>query len=360
MNKYNIGFIISGLRDGGAERVITNLARMYSERGYKTIVITFSRGFDEYPLPEDITRYVLNEPTFNKVGVIAMVQRYARLRKICKKEKLDVLVAFIGGAITYGILATACLPTKCVISVRNDPQTIYPGLFNRIFSKWLLSKADGAVFQTRDAQNWFPIKLQKKSTIIFNPLHPSFYDIQCSPEADLVITCGRLKRQKNQQMLIESFKDVVKEIPSARLNIYGEGPLEKELLSLVKKYSLENNVFLKGRISDVPSVLAKASLFVLSSDIEGAPNALMEAMAAGVPCVSTDCPCGGPKMLLGQNERGLLVNVNDKNGMAKAIVRVLKDQTLRERCTIASKHYSEKFREESVFTAWDNFVKEIL
>lgn len=360
MEKYNIGFIISGLRDGGAERVITNLARMYCERGYKTIVITFSRREDEYPLPENTNRYVLNEPTFNKVGIIAMVQRYARLRKICKKEKLDVLVAFIGGAITYGILATACLPTKCVISVRNDPQTIYPGLFNRIFSKWLLSKADGAVFQTREAQNWFPIKLQKKSTIIFNPLHPSFYEIQCSPEADLVITCGRLKRQKNQQMLIESFKDVVKEIPPARLNIYGEGPLEKELLSLVKKYSLENNVFLKGRISDVPSVLAKASLFVLSSDIEGAPNALMEAMAAGVPCVSTDCPCGGPKMLLGQNERGLLVNVKDKNGMAKAIVRMLKDQALRECCTIASKHYSEKFREESVFTAWNNFIKTIL
>ena len=122
-------------------------------------------------------------------------------------------------------------------------------------------------------------------------------------------------------MLIESFKDVVKEIPSARLNIYGEGPLEKELLSLVKKYSLENNVFLKGRISDVPSVLAKASLFVLSSDIEGAPNALMEAMAAGVPCVSTDCPCGGPKMLLGNNCVNLRTKCDSQKNLKSAILQ---------------------------------------
>ena len=360
MNKNKIGFIISGLRNGGAEHVIANLANMFAEKGSQTSVITFTRGNDEYSLDNKIHRYVLEEPLLNSNSLIAKFQRYIRLRRIIKERDLDVLVAFIGGAITYGILSTIGLKTKCIISIRNAPDFLYPGTINRLFNRCFLSMADGAVFQTKEAQDWFPKRLKHRSTIILNPLHSNFFEQKYIPNELEVVTFGRLIPQKNQCMLIMAFKKVVECYPDVKLSIYGEGPLSEELVKLIIALGLEKNVYIKGRTTDVDRILSKSTLFVLSSDVEGVPNALMEAMAVGVPCISTDCPCGGPKMLLGNNERGMLVPIGNSEKMADAIITMLSDKNLRSLYSNKTIEYASQFQEEKIISVWEQYIKKIL
>ena len=128
--------------------------------------------------------------------------------------------------------------------------------------------------------------------------------------------------QKNQKMLIDAMAVVHKAHPEVTLKIFGEGPEENSLLAHIHELELDDCVQLMGKTADVAGELARADLFVFSSDFEGMPNALMEAMAAGMPCVSTDCPTG-PKELIGENERGLLVPLGDTEAFAAAVLYMI-------------------------------------
>lgn len=131
--------------------------------------------------------------------------------------------------------------------------------------------------------------------------------------------------------MLRAMRQVVGQIPSCKLDIYGVGPLEERLYQMIVDMNLGQNVRLCGRTDEVERVLVRADAFCMSSDYEGMPNAMMEAMAVGVPCVSTDCPCGGPRYLLGTNgERGLLSPVGDAGAMTKNLITLLCHEQLKE------------------------------
>ena len=114
-----------------------------------------------------------------------------------------------------------------------------------------------------------------------------------------------------------------------------------------------------GDITNVEEMLAKAALFVLPSDFEGMPNALMEAMAVGVPCVTTDCPCGGPKMLL-EDDKEYLVAVGAASEMAEKMKALLLSKEKREAAGKKMKDYAQAFTPECIFEKWDSFVRGVL
>jgi glycosyltransferase involved in cell wall biosynthesis len=183
--------------------------------------------------------------------------------------------------------------------------------------KYLYKKADGFVFQTEDAAKYFEGIIKCDSKIIPNPINPKFIKEPYKGEREKnIVTVGRLESQKNQKMLIEAFGKIESKYPEYSLLIYGDGSKKEELQDLIKEKGLENKVILKGKIDDVENVIDKAKMFVLSSDYEGMPNALMEAMALGLPCISTDCPCGGPRYLMENGKSGLLVPVGNSDAMA--------------------------------------------
>ena len=133
------------------------------------------------------------------------------------------------------------------------------------------------------------------------------------------MSVGRLNKQKNYPLLLRSFKDLHSEYAEYKLVIYGDGPERQSLEALIKDLGLSEVVLLPGAINNVPEVIYNASLFVLPSDFEGMPNALMEAMALGLPCISTDCPCGGARELIENDKNGLLVPVGDEKSIVSAI-----------------------------------------
>lgn len=352
-----IMFYINAIHDGGAERVMINLADYFSRQGYKTILVTSFRDTWEYTVPNAVKRITLEEHEIKQSKLKRNITRVKKLRKFCKDEKPDILVSFMAEPNFRAILATWGLPVKNLISVRNDPNKEYAGRVGHIVGKYLLPFADGCVFQTKEAKNWFPKRLQKKSRIIYNAVKEDFYHVERHPVPGEIVTCGRLEEQKNHALLIAAFSKVVERYPEACLKIYGEGSLRGKLQKQIDALGLHEKAFLMGATNHVEKVLETADVFVLSSDFEGMPNALMEAMAAGVPCISTDCPCGGPRELFGDDLVKQLVEVDKEDELEYSISNFMelseKDKML------LGKRIKEKakiFMPDKVNEEWNKYI----
>lgn len=353
-------FYINQLYSGGAERVMSNLASMFSTHGYQVVLVTSFRENGEYALHSNVKRLSLEDSEIKQSFLGRNVSRIWKLRNICKKEKPDVVISFMGEPNFRALLATKGLPTKTLISVRSDPRLEYAGLVRGFLARHLLPTADGCVFQTKEAKRWFPVKLQEKSRIIFNPVKERFYQTQYRPVLGRIVSCGRLEKEKNYAMLVDAFTKTRERHPKSQLFIYGEGSLREKLQEKIKECGIEGNILLMGATDDIPKVLSEASIFVLSSITEGMPNALMEAMAVGVPCIATDCPCGGPRMLIDSGENGILVKNNDATALAEAMERLMNNPAEAAALGARAKERALEFRQERVFEEWKGYVDELL
>lgn len=355
-----IAFHIHSLTKGGAERAVTNLANEFSSIGHEVFVITSIKNESEYKLKKEVTRIVLHDGDNKDSYWFRYVILSKKLRKVCNNYKFDVLIPFISGSSFRAFLATRGMTTKVIASVRNDPNYEYAGIIGNIIGKKILPLVDGCVFQTNDAKRWFPNKLQEKSVIIPNAINPIFFDAIRHPKFNRVVAFGRLAKQKNHAMLIRAFALVKNEIPEAELLIFGIGNLYNETKQLIEQLKLQECVFLMGETANVKGELEKADLFVLSSDFEGMPNALMEAMAAGTPCVSTDCPCGGPKSLIKDKENGILVPIKDIEKMAEAIKCTLINRSLNEKIGRQAAMSSKELTSENISNKWIHYIESII
>lgn len=350
-----IMFYINTVGHGGAERVITNLADKFSECGYEVTLVTSYKLDWEYPCSDKVTRVVLSPIRFEsrlKKNIILT----RGLRKTLNKYKPDVLVSFMGENNFRAI--TACMGTKteCVVSVRNDPDREYRNKINRFLAKFLYRFSKGVIFQTKDAKEWFPEYIQKKSEVIVNHVDKAFYGDRYAGERKDIVTTGRLVPQKNHELLIDAYAKIAPYIQD-NLYIYGDGQYKKQLQEKIDSLNLSNRVFLPGAVSNVAEIVKQAKVFVLSSDYEGLPNALMEAMVLGVACVSTDCPCGGPAYLIESGKEGLLVPCKDKDSLAKAVKTLVDDDILREKLGKAAMEKSMEFYPDEVFKKWKSFLE---
>lgn len=348
-------FYINTLVTGGAERVISRLAVHFARAGYETHFVTSFPVEGEYPLSEDVVRYSLEEQELPQSRLMRNLSRIMKLRRLCKQVQPDVLISFMQEPNFRAILATVGLPVKTIVSVRNDPNREYGGTMGRLVGKYIMPLADGCVFQTEQACAWFPRRLRERSAIILNEVNEAFFQTERS-NAEHVVCLGRLSAQKNHSMLIRAFSRVAKRYPEQNLLIYGKGDYYEILEQLIRELHLEERVKLMGTTDQVHEVLSRSGIFVLSSDYEGMPNALMEAMAVGVPSVTTDCPCGGPNMLIRHEENGLLVPVGDEEAMADALDRLLSDPEWANRLGDQARKDAQQYNPERIFQEWKAFV----
>lgn len=354
-----IMFYINTIHYGGAERVIVNLANEFLNRGYETVFITSYKVNQEYFLNKKILRLSLEEKKSEESFIKRNITRTLRLRKICRDQKPDILVSFMAEPNFRAIMATRFMKINNLISVRNDPNKEYPSFFYRFVARMLYPFASGCVFQTEDAKKWFSKRIQEKSKIILNHVDEKFYKVNYTGTRKNIVTVGRLEAQKNHEMLIRGFALIADEFPSENLLIYGEGSQLKELKTLSSSLGLNNRVFFMGTANNIQEKIKDAKLFVLSSDYEGLPNALMEAMALGIPVVSTDCPCGGPRMLIDDKINGLLVKTSDVHGLSKAMRKILIESSFASILSEKAKIKAQEFESHKVFEKWENYIMHI-
>lgn len=321
-----IALFISSLQKGGSERVMVNLAEYFNSSKYEVILVTQYKRDNEYDVPNGVKRIYsepdLNELPGNRIG--NFVVRYKALRRIWKEHKPDVIMSFLGKNNMMAIITSAFLPVKVAVSVRGEPTMEYEGRLMQMISKLLFGFADAVILQTKQAKEFFPKRVKKKAVVLPNPLNEAFIGrIPAKSRQDLVTAVGRLDENKNFAMLIRAFSSIADEFPNTRLVIYGEGESRKKLEALIRENKMQDRISLPGVVSDVASHIESSKVFVLTSNTEGMPNSIMEAMALGIPVISTDCPCGGPAELIESGVNGILVPVGDAQKLSEALREVL-------------------------------------
>lgn len=363
MNKKHIAMFISSLNKGGSERVLVNLAEYFCSRGYRVTIVTQYKTENEYEISEGIRR-LYSEITEEEIGsgrIGNFVKRFRKLRNIWKKEKPDLILSFIGKNNMMAILTSRFLSIPTVISVRGEPKEEYYSRFLRMAAKILFPMADGIVLQTNGSKEFFSKAVQKKAVILPNSLNPAFIREVYEGERDKqIVAVGRVDANKNHLMIMKAFAALADQYPDYELVIYGEGELRQALLRQAAEMGLQERIHLPGSISDVAGAIYKASVFVLASNSEGMPNTLIEAMALGIPCISTDCPCGGPRDLMEDGENGILTEVDNAEKLTENLQKIISDKEFAEKLSKNASKIKEKLNPDLINSKWEEYFVKIM
>lgn len=356
----NVTFFIGGLSGGGAERVTCNLASYLANRGHEIKVLTMSDDTPSYAIDSKVQRTPLLLTSERKNIVYNSLLRLYRFVKHLLKSKVDAYVVMLPVTTIMLLRLRWISKAKVIAAERVDPSQYPVKKQNQL--KSLARKADGWVFQTEEERNWYGDATKKaKVSIIPNAINPDFIKPAYEGERQrTIVTAGRLTEQKNHLLLIKAFAQISSKLSGYKLIIYGDGPLKEKLLMTAKELGVENSVELPGYTTSIGETIKDASLFVLSSDFEGMPNALMEAMAIGLPCVSTDCDGGGAKFLIENEKNGLLVPKGDVDALAVAMNQMLNNREFAEKCGKEARKICDRLAPEKIYGEWESFIKEIV
>ncbi len=346
-----ITFVTSTLTSGGSERVMSILANGLCKNNHQVEILCLNKHLVYYSVDERIKLYFIEEET-NGGGLL---KKIIWLRKHVKESQPDVVIPFMEAVYCVTLLSLIGLPIPVISSERIDPRKS-PFLRN-ILRCIFLPLTTHLVVQTNDIKSYYPSFIQKKTTIIYNPVEEKMLEEWHEQKLDRIINVGRLYPQKNQKMLIDAFAEICNEFPSYQLYIFGDGPERPKLEQQITDRNLTDRVFLPGRSSEIAKELAKSRLFCLSSDYEGMSNAVIEALCIGLPVISTDV--SGTKELI-HTENGIVVGINDKKSMVNALKSLLANPQRMNEMSRANRNISHQFKKEEITLQWENLIEKIV
>ncbi|MDQ8193296.1 glycosyltransferase [Coraliomargarita sp. SDUM461004] len=329
-----ITLMVPTMDGGGSERAVLLLANYWASEGCDVRLILFRRtGVLLSALHPNVRIHSLNSR-------LPWIQVW-RLIRYLKEQPADNLLCVLNAANAVGILARLFgrIHTRIIATVHNHMGAKYahtPSLLNpfrKLVIGWMLRRADRVVVVSKMIQDYLVDELnlaREKTEVIYNPVdlsltkqalerpeHPYFQQ----SVGPVIIAAGRLTRQKNFQLLVRAMSNLSENI---RLVILGEGEDRPELEGLIQQLNLTDRVSLPG-FKDQPLAWFKwADCYVMSSDWEGFPFVLLEAMSMGLQIVSTDCP-SGPAELLDHGSYGRLVPCADAAKLADAILLAVRE-----------------------------------
>ena len=365
--KKKITFIIPALGSGGAERVLIHLINSLDKDKYIMCLVVF----------EDILDYE-GELIFS--GEIVCLDKKSRwdffkliikLRKMLRTFQPDTVLSFLYYTNIIAVMASLFLKRKfkLIICERSYPPKYLPkvrlGYLKKGLMKFTYRKADKILTVSKSIarvlEEDFNVKSEKIKTI-YNPVileeikdkcqkeikHPFFED----ERAQIIISVGRLVEVKRFDRLLRTFSLVREKKDRVYLIILGEGELRKELENLSLELRVDKWTDFVGFQSNPYAWIHKADVLVLSSDFEGFPNVILEAMACGTPVISTDCP-SGPNEIIVNGKNGILVPTEDEKALAEATLKLLTNDNLRKRFSEEGKKKAETLRIEKILPQYE-------
>ena len=312
----------------------TRLANEWHANGHDVTMVTFDLPGTEpfFALDPGVSLRELAASASSglKAKLGTNIARVARLRSALRELRPDVVVAFMTEANVVALWASRGLGIPVVISERNQPERPGLGRAHKLARRLTYPMARALVVQTDAIAAWGRAHFRIPVHVIPNPVRLGAGDARREDgEVQWLASLGRLTHQKGFDILIKSFAAVAGRHLKWRLVIYGEGPDRALLERLRNDSGSPDRILLPGLTKDAAEVLSKASLFVLPSRFEGYPNALLEALAQGLPVIATACP-GGTVEILANGVHGMLVPANDVAAMTTALDAMLSAPDLRD------------------------------
>lgn len=318
-------FCVHALTSGGAERVVSVWSSKLADVGYDVTVLNYSKAEQEYSLSQNVKRRLITE-TREDFLRLNYFKRALAIRKAIKTIGADVVISFLPNTQIYVMLAGVGLKFKRIETLRISPWHISSHGFFGFLWNLCFKTGDLIILQNDDQKSFYSAKLQEKCVVVPNTVDVKYEKngkLEYSKAARNFVAAGRITEQKNYPMMIEAFVKAHEENPEINLEIYGAGNDEyvEKINSLIKDKNAQEFIRLCGRTNDMQSVMLGKDAFIMSSNYEGMPNSLIEAMTTGLVCISTDCKTG-PRDLIKDGKNGFLVPVGNSEELYEKIKRV--------------------------------------
>ncbi len=360
-------FFIWALTAAGAERVLSILANEWTRKGWDVVILTMDAPASKpfYPLADSIEVRPLNLLKDSDSFLSALnnnIKRLRTLRRAIRGVHPDVIISFIDKANALMILATRGLRIPVIISERTDPSRRSLGRFWGGIRDFTYPQADLIVFQSQGVMDWFPSRVRARGVVIPNPVPPPpppSNDTPITGSAMSIVSLGRLFPVKGFDVLVTAFSAANARVPNWHLNIWGKGPERKTLEQMVENLGMASQIRFHGITNRPYDILRGADIFVLPSRVEGFPNALVEAMACGLPVISTQFG-GAANDIVQDGVNGMLVPPGNPEALANSLVHLMTDSDKRARLGDQASRVVDQFSTERVLTKWEEAVSMVV
>ncbi len=364
-------FVVSSMTGGGAARGMANLANHWAACGEMVEILTLHQPHadDVYALHPSIERRDLGraEPSadsmaavialLTRIGAPAAMTRHtalmARLRDALRESASDVAIGVIDITNIRLLAATRGLPVRVVASEVADPAAYSIGFWERA-RRLLYPQADAVVCLMPEHAHFFRERGVERVHAIPYPVLPA-PPRNGQPRERLIVSLTRFAWEKGVDLLVRAFADIAPRHPEWRVEIYGDGPMRGDIERLIASLNLEDRVRLAGMTRDAYEPLARAELFVLTSKTEGIPNALCEAMAAGVTPIVTECG-SGVRMVIREDVDGV-VTPRRRDAFAAELDALMRDDAARARFAARAPEVVTRFPMERIAAQWDEAIE---
>lgn len=366
MKSLNITCITSHLGSGGAERNLLRLAEWLAEGGHRVTVLTLDPDVADFYHPSPmVKRVVAGGDAFLSCrwfDFACQKRRKQALRRSLLATKPDLVISFIDTTNISVLAALRGTEIPAIVSERIDPGLHPIGWRWDLLRRLYYPSARKVVFVAQANLTWAGKMYPRwNSTAIANAVLAPDSQKQALPCFNRynVITMGRLADQKGFDLLIQAFAGIADRFPEWNLIILGEGPLRPALEKLAAQQRLQQRAHLPGNMEQPDTVLQAADLFVLSSRYEGFPNALLEAMACGLPVISFDCP-SGPREIITDGRDGLLIEAGNVQALQEAMQALMGDSDRRRQLAGNAPQVLERFSEQRIKGQWLSLIEDVM
>lgn len=337
---------------GGAQRVIANLAnKVFLDGNEVSLLLTGDSGESVYPLENGIK--ILHTPKQSN-----RFSKYTQLRKAILREKPDAIVSFLTMVNVLILMVTVATGIPVIISERNDPD--YCSKSEKRLAKGTYRLAASVVVQTEAIKNKLRKYYKKEIYVIPNPVVIGESNKENYERNYAISAVGRLNPQKNYFLMLDAMKKFHEKHDKYVLHIYGDGALKGELIEYTKNLMLQDHVVFHGNDPDVKEKIKDTDFFVMSSDFEGMPNSLAEAMSIGLPVISTDCDGGGASYLITDGVDGRLVDKGNSTMLYQAMCEYAEDPCKAKQMGEKAKELRKRLSISTVNGLWLGVIHDVL